>query len=73
MTLERFFYHNVGGKCCKPTIYGKSVMEFPSIIDAKNYIYETYRNGYTIEEVDGTVINLFATNGLVCIKCFLTY
>lgn len=73
MRLERFFYHRVAGKPCKPTLYGKAVDEFPSIVDAKNFIYDTYKSGYTIDETDGDRIVLNSTNGLVSILCYFSY
>jgi hypothetical protein len=70
MTLERFFYHKICGKGSQPVLYGKKVDEFPSIVDARNFIYETYKTNYYIDESDPMAISITSCDGVAGIRCF---
>lgn len=71
MKLERYFYHKLCGKQSQPVLYGKRVDEFPSIVDARNFIYDTYKTNYYIDETDPMAISVTACNGIMGVRCFL--
>ena len=46
-TLYRYYYHNL---CIQPTNYHIDEHKFDSLIDLRDFVYNTYRNNYIIRE-----------------------
>ena len=58
--LRRDFYYTVY-KTMTPRCYATKVDHFNSMIELRDFVYRTYRNGYTIEEV-GMNFNILNEN-----------
>lgn len=75
--LRRNFYHKI---CKNPQMYATDTMTFDSIIQAKDFCYQTYRYGYSTMEIPRHMVNLPTNMQLivyespVCrVECYLEF
>lgn len=66
--LIRDFYHKI---CGELKFYGKAEDNFKSCIDARDFIYATYRNNYTIIEDPNSPFHITLTSNLVQVECYI--
>lgn len=65
--LKRDFYYSIY-KGIQPRYYNTKIDTFDDLISLRDYIYQTYRTGYTIEEVG---LNFKIASDVTNIYCYV--
>lgn len=65
--LKRDFYYSIY-KGIQPRYYNTKIDIFDDLVSLRDYIYQTYRTGYTIEEVG---LNFRITSDVTSIFCYV--
>ena len=65
--LQRDFYYHVY-KSSTPRCYMTKIDTFDSLVELRDFVYHTYREGYTIQEVG---LNFNISNAVAQVMCFV--